>query len=277
MRIYNKNVRKVIKAFYRIAIFKKIIDKALFLLFGNKIYRRFCTQNFSSKKLAIGEMNRYGIESSWITVDLAGADFNVDFRFERTLPKAPNSVSLIYCSHVFEHLSDDTLLGVLAECHRLLEPGGTIRIEAPDVLKIISAFKHNDLKFFYNIMSNKEKKYSSVEKVFMGLLACYIDNGVHIPVNYDPNLMQKKLHELEEEDFARWAISLMSKEEIITGGHINTMSYLKISKFLQNTGFSRIIEVQTGESNSVEMLKELKGIERTHRGFYSVIIEATKS
>lgn len=277
MRIYNKSVRKVIWAFYRISIFKNIIDKALFLVFDNKIYRRFCTQNFSSKKLAIGEMNRYGIDSSWITVDMAGADFNVDFRYERALPKAPNSVSIIYCSHVFEHLSDDTLLGVLGECHRLLEPGGTIRIEAPDVLKIIGAFKQNDLKFFDNLMSNKEKKYFSVEKVFMGLLACYIENDVHIPVNYDSTLMKEKLHELEEEDFARWAISLMSKEEIITGGHINTMSYRKISKLLQKTGFSNITEVQTGISNSVQMSKELKGIERTHRGFYSVIIEATKS
>jgi SAM-dependent methyltransferase len=277
MRIYNKTFRKMIKTVYRIPAFKIIIDKALSFVFGNKVYRRLCTGNFSSTKLAIGEMNRYGIDSSWITVDMNGADFNVDFRYERKLPKASNSVSLIYCSHVFEHLTDDTLLGILSECHRILEPGGTIRIEAPDVLKIINAFKQNDVTFFYNLMSNKEKKSPNVEKVFMGLLACHIKNDVHTPVNYDPTLMREKLLELADEDFALWAISLLSKDEIITGGHINAMSFRKISQLLQKAAFSIIDEVETGTSNSLEMSNELKGIERIHRGYYSIIVEATKN
>ena len=276
MRVHNKIFLKVFKTFYRMPLIKKLFDLALSFVFGNLSYRRLCTKNFSSKKLAIGEMNRYGIDSSWITVDMGGADFNIDFRRDRSLPLRPNSISLIYCSHVFEHLSDETLLGVLEESYRLLEPGGTVRIEAPDVFKIIGAFKQNNLGFFHRLMSEQEIKSSSVEQVFMGLLACYIENDAHVPVSCDGALLRKKLYELEEEDFALWAISLMSKEEIITGGHINSMSFRKISDLLQRAGFASVTEVKTGMSNSTQMLKELKGIERTHRGYYSAIVEATK-
>lgn len=52
-----------------------------------------------------------------------------------------NSVAEIYASHVFEHLSHrDELMGVLAECHRILEPSGQLKISVPDMATLSRLF-----------------------------------------------------------------------------------------------------------------------------------------
>ena len=48
------------------------------------------------------------------------------------LPYADNSVAAIYSSHAFEHIYLDEVRGILAECHRVLRPGGVIRLALPD-------------------------------------------------------------------------------------------------------------------------------------------------
>jgi len=52
-----------------------------------------------------------------------------------------NSILEIYASHVFEHLSHrDELMGVLAGCYRVLEPGGQLKISVPDMVILSQLF-----------------------------------------------------------------------------------------------------------------------------------------
>jgi len=51
----------------------------------------------------------------------------------RRLPYRDASVAAIYSSHVFEHLHVDVAERTLAECHRVLKPGGVLRIAVPDL------------------------------------------------------------------------------------------------------------------------------------------------
>ena len=52
-----------------------------------------------------------------------------------------NSISEIYASHVFEHLSHrEELMGVLANCHNILEPGGQLKISVPDMVTLSHLF-----------------------------------------------------------------------------------------------------------------------------------------
>ena len=68
----------------------------------------------------------------WINIDLFGeADLTLDLR--ENLPLADGSCQIIYSEHFFEHV--DYPAGaqrMLADCLRLLEPGGTISIGVPD-------------------------------------------------------------------------------------------------------------------------------------------------
>lgn len=46
----------------------------------------------------------------------------------------------INCSHVIEHLNPASLPGFFDECHRILNPGGTLYIETPHAANINLAF-----------------------------------------------------------------------------------------------------------------------------------------
>lgn len=49
------------------------------------------------------------------------------------LPISDNSVELLYCSHVLEHLSLSEFRTALQNCHRVLRPNGIFRLVVPDL------------------------------------------------------------------------------------------------------------------------------------------------
>lgn len=69
-----------------------------------------------------------GYDTPWPRIRL------VDIR--KRLPLGTNSVTFIYCSHVLEHMERWQALHVLRECHRVLAPGGAVRIVVPDLALI---------------------------------------------------------------------------------------------------------------------------------------------
>lgn len=52
-----------------------------------------------------------------------------------------NSASLIYASHVFEYFDRQEAVRVLREWHRVLAPGGVLRIAVPDFPKLVTVYK----------------------------------------------------------------------------------------------------------------------------------------
>jgi predicted SAM-dependent methyltransferase len=65
------------------------------------------------------------------------------------LPLDDDSVRRIHCEHFFEHLRfPDEVMPALAECFRVLEPGGEFRIIVPDASRYIAAYARHDAEFF---------------------------------------------------------------------------------------------------------------------------------
>lgn len=56
---------------------------------------------------------------------------------------ADNSVALIYTSHCLEHVSHRQVLDVLKEWHRVLRPGGIVRISVPDFDLLVDTYLDN--------------------------------------------------------------------------------------------------------------------------------------
>lgn len=83
----------------------------------------------------------------FIHVDLN--DFkHVDYRsgIDRLPMFADGAADLIYCSHAFEYFDRLQAPGVLAEWHRVLKPGGVLRVAVPDFEALVSVFgKSGDL------------------------------------------------------------------------------------------------------------------------------------
>jgi len=65
------------------------------------------------------------------------------------LPLDDASARRIHCEHFFEHLRfPDEVMPVLAECFRVLDAGGELRIIVPDAARYISAYVRHDSAFF---------------------------------------------------------------------------------------------------------------------------------
>ncbi|MFN7020543.1 MAG: class I SAM-dependent methyltransferase [Phycisphaerales bacterium] len=58
----------------------------------------------------------------------------------RRLPWADGSFDAVYASHLFEHMYVDEVERLLAECRRVLAPGGVLRVVVPDVEVLINGY-----------------------------------------------------------------------------------------------------------------------------------------
>jgi predicted SAM-dependent methyltransferase len=85
----------------------------------------------------------------WINIDLThpSADYHLDLR--QRFPWEDATVERIYSEHFVEHLSyPGELEPFLAECQRVLRPGGFFEAGMPDVERNLAAYAKRDEQFF---------------------------------------------------------------------------------------------------------------------------------
>ena len=87
--------------------------------------------------LNLGCGGRYSTDAIWTNLDMGAADRHViahDMR--RRLPFDNNIFDGVYHSHVLEHFTQTDGRRFLGECHRVLKPGGVLRVAVPDLAQI---------------------------------------------------------------------------------------------------------------------------------------------
>lgn len=83
----------------------------------------------------------------WINIDIgrSHADQTLPWDIRRGLPFSDDSVAMMRAEHVIEHIEfREDLPRLLSEVHRVLEPGGVIRIVVPDAERWIAAYASGD-------------------------------------------------------------------------------------------------------------------------------------
>jgi predicted SAM-dependent methyltransferase len=68
----------------------------------------------------------------WVNVDLVSTSPDLAWDLSRPVPFPDGSVDAIFHEHLLEHLPLPAAIGFLHECHRLLRPGGVLRVGVPD-------------------------------------------------------------------------------------------------------------------------------------------------
>jgi predicted SAM-dependent methyltransferase len=85
------------------------------------------------------------------------------------IPFGDGSVASIYTTHMLEHFYPDELQRLLAECYRVLRPGGGMRIIVPSLRTAIEAYNRQQLQWF-----NPEfpRPYDSLGGRFVNFIFC---------------------------------------------------------------------------------------------------------
>ena len=68
----------------------------------------------------------------WVNVDLVGMGSDLRWDLTSRLPFPDGSADAVFLEHVLEHFPLETVLAMLAECRRVLAPGGILRAGVPD-------------------------------------------------------------------------------------------------------------------------------------------------
>ncbi len=111
----------------------------------------------SCVKIELGSGSKRG-KNGWITIDLYGADINMDLR--RRLPLPNFSVDKFFASHFLEHLNIIELKKILAACFQQLKTGGMFYIAVPDASIFISAYNEK-INVMNTLATIHEKSYTN--------------------------------------------------------------------------------------------------------------------
>jgi predicted SAM-dependent methyltransferase len=86
----------------------------------------------------------------WINIDARSYPGVAVMHLPSGLKWFPNdSASFVYCSHMLEHLDyPEQVHKFTTEIHRILKPGGVLRIVVPGIERIIRAYVADDKQFF---------------------------------------------------------------------------------------------------------------------------------
>ena len=95
----------------------------------------------SVKKLHLGGGGLKG----WLNTDLFPSHWRVArLDATRPFPLAPASFTYVFSEHMIEHVPLTGARRMLAECHRVLRPGGRIRLATPDLARVIGLYAISD-------------------------------------------------------------------------------------------------------------------------------------
>jgi predicted SAM-dependent methyltransferase len=83
----------------------------------------------------------YRPKQDWINVDHArGPEVQVVWDLCQGLPFPDESCQAIFSEHLIEHIPKEAAANLLHECHRVLQPGGVLRISTPDAELFLRAY-----------------------------------------------------------------------------------------------------------------------------------------
>lgn len=85
----------------------------------------------------------------WVNCDVRGIGIDLCADVRGRLPLASNAVGGIAAIHLLQDLCWIDIAPTLAELHRVLSPGGTLRLGLPDLDRALRAYLDGDASWFY--------------------------------------------------------------------------------------------------------------------------------
>ena len=87
----------------------------------------------------------------WANVDLSGPPPVIELDLTHPLPVADRSFDRVYCEHFIEHITLEEGRRLVAECHRVLRPGGIFRVSTPSLEKLVGEYRAGRLDEWHDM------------------------------------------------------------------------------------------------------------------------------
>ena len=130
--------------FLIIKIVKKFsVSKNLYVFYKSELAKYKLKSVIKQKKVKIelGSGSKKGA-NGWVTIDLYGADINLDLR--KNLPLPGESVDEFFASHFLEHLNFTELLKFLTGVHKQLKFNGKFIGAVPDAAFFVMKYMNQE-------------------------------------------------------------------------------------------------------------------------------------
>ena len=227
------------------------------------------------KLLNLGCGTRY--HPDWINIDFVSTNKNIIVHnLLKGIPFKDNDFDVVYHSHLLEHFSKQDAIDFIKECHRVLKPGGIIRIATPNLEEIVN----NYIKYLNRSLQNDKiaefrydftmlEMYDQCVRTFNGgeMGKIYASGGIHNPefiykrtgikVSTKPSLVKR--NNLSKLSIRNLLMKLILGKEFKyyklgkfrSSGEVHQWMYdrFSLTRLLQQSGFDKSKVVLATESN----------------------------
>jgi len=280
LRAANLIWRIPVKTLARLLLGRKTYERLLHIWKSTKLSlrsskitlkKKVFPPNPEERHLNIGGGNWY--YRRWENIDLYAdqvfVDYRIDLRLRAPIGLPDGCAKVIFSSHVLEHMSDESCLFILKECHRLLKPRGILRISVPDMDKALQAYTVNDTLFFDK--GGVRCVGDSIERKLVNFFASYKkDNYSGGPV-VAPAVVTERLGSLDKYEFVRWCVSLIPADAPYKA-HVNGYDFPKLKSFLEASGFGEVVRSEHRGSS----VPTMRTTAFDNRPMVSLFVEAFK-
>ncbi|MGO1070192.1 class I SAM-dependent methyltransferase [Lysobacter sp. CA199] len=201
----------------------------------------------STRGLKIHFGSSHHLVQDWLNIDAGGGDLMLNVNWGLPLPDG--CADFAYSAHLLEHLRHhDQATVFVREIHRVLAPGGTVRLVVPDVKKLLAAYAAADRDFFES------------RQQFYRLKDGFMSQGV---ANLDYILL-----------------FCGANQQVLSYNHKFGYDADTLRRLLSDAGFSKVVESDFQASEHAELRVDdfsynARARDR-HDRHYSLFMEATK-
>lgn len=218
------------------------------------------------------------------------ADMDWDLLDHKPLPIESGKAEALYTGHTIEHVTDSAAENLLREAHRVLRPGGWLRVSCPDIALAYRAMRDGDRHFFwwidlYSRPREMERAHigrpmdqASLEQVFLYYFASSLSilhkDGAADRV--DDAELERLFSELGFEGALNHCVERcpMEIQQRYPHNHINWWTREKLSSAMRSAGFEDIHVSGFGQSRCPPM-RNTSLFDKTHVSS-SLYVEARK-
>jgi predicted SAM-dependent methyltransferase len=105
-------------------------------------------------------------KGGWVNVDLLGHRVDLAWNLNRALPFDDGSVEWIFQEHLLEHLTLERGLALLKDCHRMLKPGGVLRIGVPNADAYVRSYCDGSGAFLETVRPGRPTPMLALQEEF---------------------------------------------------------------------------------------------------------------